>query len=367
MSRNKELRLAGKDVVVFDFGHHTSKLIHGKAVKNTITVEKAVEFATPPRTIDRGAVIDAPLLANTIKEVLRAEKIRTTLAVATIENTEIITREIVLPTAPDEQMLKILDFEAQQYLPIEINSHIVQSKKIDTIMEDGVSKTRFLTTAVPVELARSYFKLFETASLNGAVLDIHSNSVDKLVQSGILLGGDEHFNRGASAIIDFGYQGVNVMFFESGAFRFNRLINQGTAVIDRNLMSYFNCSPREAEEIKRRSVDLSRDEYSDFAVIDSAEEESARANNMVRTAVEGWVTELERIFRYFVTRSSANSLDQLYIYGGTVGLTGFSAYLQESLGITVETIADIPGVRARTGSLSSMTPFVNALGAMLRR
>jgi type IV pilus assembly protein PilM len=367
MRRNKELSLAGKDVIAFDFGHHTSKLIHGKATKNTMTIEKAVEFPTPPRTIDRGVVVDAPLLANTIKELLRSEKIRTTLAVATIENTEIITREIVLPTAPDDQMLKILDFEAQQYLPIELNSHIVQSKQIDTIMEEGVSKTRFLTTAVPDELARSYFQLFEAASLSGVVLDIHSNSVDKLVQSGMLLGGDEHFNRSATAIIDFGYQGINVMFFESGAFRFNRLINQGTAVIDRNLMSYFNCSPREAEEIKRRAVDLSRGEFSDFAMVESADEESARANNMVRTAVEGWVTELERIFRYFVTRSAANSLDQIYIYGGTVGLAGFSAYLQESLGITVETIADVPGARSKSGSINSMTPFVNALGAMLRR
>ena len=367
MRRGKELSLAGKDLVVFDFGHHTCKLVHGKAAKNTITIEKALEFPTPPRSIDRGAVVDVPLLANTIRELLRSEKIRTTLAVATIENPEVITREIVLPTAPDDQMLKILDFEAQQYLPIEINSHIVQSKKIDTITEDGVSKTRFLTTAVPEELARSYFKLFDLASLNAAVLDIHSNSVDKLVQAGMLLAGDEHFNRSATAVLDFGYNSINVMFFENGVFRFNRLLNQGSAVIDRNLMSFFNCSPREAEEIKSKSVDLSSELYLDAGMLDIGEEEAARANNMVRTAVDGWVTELERIFRYFITRSAANNLDQLYIYGGTSRLKGFASYLQESFGTTVEVIADVSGVKTKSTTPGSMTPYVNALGAMLRR
>jgi type IV pilus assembly protein PilM len=367
MRRRKELKLTGKDLLAFDFGHHTSKFVYGKVVRSSIVIEKAMEFSTPGGAIEGGAVVDVPLLANRIKELVRAERIRANYAVATIENSEIITREIVLPTTSEAQMEKVLEFEAQQYLPIEINSHIVQSRMIETFQEDGVSKTRFLTSAMPEHIARGYHTLFQAAALNGVALDIHSNSIDKLVQMGILLSDEPAFSQKASAVIDFGYNHINVMLFENGKFKLNRLISQGVGNIDRNLMSSFGYSRQQADEVKR-SLNLNDMLGDSLSTSDDDPDESTqRAADVMRTVLDGWVTELERVFRFFTTRIAANTVDTLYIYGGMMGFPGFMAYLQDATGIETRCACELKNVTFRATRSHELIPYINALGSMIRR
>ena len=367
MRRKKEISLAGKDVISFDFGHYTSKLVYGRVSKNNIVVEKAIEFSTPTGAIEKGTVVDIPLLANRLKELLRDEKMRPSYAIATIENTEIITREIVLPTATEEQMEKVLEFEAQQYLPIEMNTHIVQSKMIETFQEANVNKTRFLTTAVPESIARSYFALLQAADLNGVTLDIHSNSLDKLVQSRILLSKDPAFYERAAAVIDFGYSHINVMLFENGKFKFNRLISQGTDSIDRVLMSSFGYSRKEIEEVKRSIIDLNEMMADNPRFNSSLPETTLRARDVVKTVLNGWARELDRVFRFFSTRLTTNSIDTLYIYGGMTNFPGFDAYMQEATGIETKCIEELTGITFKGVGSQPMVPFINALGSMIRR
>jgi type IV pilus assembly protein PilM len=367
MRRTKEQKLAGKDLLAFDFGHHTSKMVYGKLNRSLIVVENAVTFPTPAGTIEKGSIIDAPLLANHLRELLRSEKIRASLAIATIEHPEIISREIVLPTASEEQMTKILEFEAQQYLPIEMDSHIVQSKMIGTLQDGDVKKTRFLTTAMPEYMAKSYYNLFQTASLNGAVLDMQSNSIDKLIQAGHLMGNGEGFAEKTSVLIDFGYSHINVMLFDNGAYKLNRIIAQGAEGIDRNLMSFLGHSRREADEIKHSKVDLREMLSENFQEFNGYDENILRARNVVKTVIDGWVSELERIFRFFTSRADVSSIDVLHVYGGITSLPGFNVYLQEATGIEARCLTDLANVTFTGTTPESVTPFLNALGSMLRR
>lgn len=367
MKKPKEVKLQGKDILSLDFGQHTIKFVLGKVGKSTLTVEKAVEFPTPFSSVEKGRIIDFELLKSQLKEFLKTEKFKPSYVICTVENNEIITREISLPSANEDQMIKMLEFEIQQYMPIEMNDYIVQSKVIENFEEDNVKKTRLLAAAMPKDMARSYFDLLRAVDLNPHVLDLQSNSIEKLFQSGYLINGDLDFQSKSVAVIDFGYSHINVVIFDKGQFKFNRLISQGAETIDHNLMSFLDYKKREAEERKIQLVDLGEVYTLDEAQLQMLDEETLRVRNIVKNVVDTWINEIERVFKFHTTRSTGNIIDKIYIYGGTSQMEGLDKFIQDAFNIPTTQIRHLTNVTIQNSTSKTMTPFVNALGAMIRR
>jgi len=367
MKKPKEVKLQGKDILSLDFGQHTTKFVLGKVSKSSMTIERALEIPTPFGSVEKGRIIDFELLKNHFKEFIKNEKIKPAYVICSVENNEIITREITLPTTNEDQMDKMLEFEVQQYMPIEMNDYIVQSKIIETFEEDNVKKTRLLAAAMPKEMARSYFDLLHGVDLNAHVLDLQSNSIDKLLQGGFLINGDPDFNSKSVAVIDFGYSHINVVMFDKGQYKFNRLITQGSEAIDHNLISFLDYTKREAEEKKITLVDISEVYTQEEAHLLMLDEETMRIRNIVKNVVDTWINEIERIFKFHTTRSTGNAIDKIYIYGGASQMEGLDKYIQDSFNIPTTRIRQITNVTVQNSTSKTMMPFVNALGAMIRR
>jgi type IV pilus assembly protein PilM len=261
----------------------------------------------------------------------------------------------------------MLEFEVQQYMPIEMSDYIVQSKIIETFEEDNITKTRLLAAAMPKEIARSYYDLLQAIGLNGHILDIQSNAIDKLFQSGFTINNDSDFNNQSVAVIDFGYSHINVVMFDRGQYKFNRLITQGADAIDHNLMSFMDYTKREAEEKKLDLVDLAEIFNPDDTTMPLIDEETLRVRNIVKNVVDTWINEIERIFKFHTTRSAGNTIDKVYIYGGSSNMEGFEKYLQDAIGIPTKRIQQIANVAVQNSTSKTLTPYVNALGSMIRR
>lgn len=367
MKKPKEIKLYGKDLLALDIGQHTTKIVHGKVTKSSMNIQRAIEIPTPLGSVEKGRIIDYDLLKNHFKEFFRNEKFKVNYVLCSVENNEIITREITIPTANEDQISKMLEFEIQQYMPIEMNDYIVQSKIIETFEEDNVKKTRLLAAAMPKDIARSYYDLLQAVGLSGQFLDLQSNSIDKLFQSGFSINSDRDISQESVAVIDFGYSHINVVLFDKGQYKFNRLIAQGADDLDRSLMSFLDYTKREAEEMKVKLVDLSDTYNGEEADLNLQDEETMRVRNIVKNVVDSWINEIERIFKFHTTRSAGNTIDKIYIYGGTSNMEGLETYLQESFGIPTKRIHQISNVAVQNSTSKSLTPFVNALGSMIRR
>ena len=190
-------RLSGKEVLSIDIGEHTTKLVTGKLGLNSMTIQHAITIPTPDGSYEKGHITGYESLRNAIQEMIHKKKIKTRLAICSVENAEVITREIAVPSVKDEQIEKMLEFEIQQYMPVQLSEYIVQHKSLEVFEEDDVKKTRIQVTAVPRELAQSYYELFKSAGLQSAVMDIQSNAIDKLVREqpfDLILKGTHHQN-----------------------------------------------------------------------------------------------------------------------------------------------------------------------------
>ncbi|MDW7678816.1 MAG: type IV pilus assembly protein PilM [Bacillota bacterium] len=369
MARKKALNLTGKDVVSIDIGQHTTKIVAGKLTKNEITVNHAASIPTPRDSYEKGRITNFNGMKKSIGGVLDALKIRSRTALCSIETNEVITREVVVPSASDDQLEKMLEFEIQQYMPIELKDYMVQTKKLEDVVEDGAAKIRMLVTAVPKELAQNYYELLSSMNLQPAVLDIQSNSIDKLISFNRQINDNENVKAQAVAMVDIGFSHINVIVFENGSYKFNRSVNLGARNIDNNLANFMDISYDEAEKHKLAIEDLNRDfDLSDDMHQDDEAAIKLRVLNIVRNSIDSWVEEIERIFKYYTTRSTGNIIDVIYLYGGTADMKGLDQYFQDAFNIQTSTVNSLTNVKinhfAGEGTLSS---YLNSLGAMVRR
>src|SRR5690606_18969774 len=106
------------------------------------------------------------------------------------------------------------------------------------------------------------------------------------------------------AVIDLGYDNINVNIISNNISKFNRLLTVGGKEIDLNIANNFNFSLEEAEKVKL--------EQSTF------EEESASPlyfsiEELINGCVYNWLEEIQRIFKFYTSRSPENRIDRIYL------------------------------------------------------
>ncbi len=365
--KNDAKKYLGTPLLSIDVGQRITKIALGRVVKPTqIEVRRAISFLTPGGSMEKGRVLDPGDLSAQIRHFVEGEK--PSCVICTIENAEIITREIILPTASDTEMENMLQFEVQQYMPVDLENYIIQSKRLDSFQDGGASKTRFLSTAVPKDLAHSYFDLMQKANLKPDVLDIQSNSIDKLITCEITATSNCAIPSDATvAIVDFGYSHINVVLIENGRYQFNRYIDQGSESIDRTLISVFDYSEEEIEQRKRDAIDLNTSLSATPEPSEDSERTALREVNIVKNIIDNWADEFERVFKYYTSRNSQKDVKKIFIHGGVTQVKGFDAYLSKIMGIPVEQIQKMNCVKVQDSSVSSITPYLNTIGAFIRR
>ena len=364
--KNDNKRFVGKNLLSIDVGQHTIKLVLGRVLKSTVVeVKRTVSFPTPPGSVEKGRIIDIDALSKQIKNMIDTEKPKAAFVLCTLENAEIITREIILPTADEAAMESMLEYEVQQYMPVDLGNYIIQSKTLDSISNGETSKTRFLSTAVPKDLAQSYYDLMQRVNLKASVLDIQSNSIDKLFLSETAAAPESYSENTSIAVIDIGYSHINVILMEDGKYQFNRYIDQGAINIDRSLKSVFNYSEEETDQKKFNDIDLNITASPLTDLYDSSDQVTLREINVVKNVVDSWANELERVFRYYSSRSPGKSVQEILIHGGAAQLKGIDGYLSKVLGIPVERVGALNCIRIQDNS-KNITPYLNAIGAFFR-
>lgn len=365
--KNVNRKIQGKTVLSIDIGQHTTKLVLGRSIKPAVEVRQAVTFQTPHGSIENGRILDSNELAAQISQAINTEKMHAAYVFCTMEDSEIITREIILPTVQEATMENMLQFEVQQYMPVDLDNYIIQSKVLDSFDDNGVDKTRFLATAVPKDLIQSYFDLMQKINLKAAVLDIQSNSAGKLLLWEYAAAGNSVMPANHSiAVVDFGYSHINVILIGDGKYQFNRYITQGAESIDRSFMSVFGYSEEEIEQKKRRGIDLSTSLSTSDDPHGSVDQAALRDADIIKNAIDNWVDELERVFKYYASRSKEKPVQKILIHGGVTQIPGFGAYLSKVLGIPVERIQTLRCVKLQDSSIQDITPYLNAIGAFIR-
>ncbi|QUH20677.1 type IV pilus assembly protein PilM [Alkaliphilus sp. B6464] len=349
-----------KNVISIDIGAYTTKLVVGSYRGNKVDILHIDSLNTPSNSINDGQVIDLNKVKSAIKECINNMKIKPKKVIFTLDSTAIITRELSLPCVKNEELEQILLFEVQQHFPTDLSEYVIQSKKLEDFEEDGVKKSKIVVAALPKVIVKTYLELANALELEPIALDVHFNGIAKLFENNFNINSQPKNQDQTIAIIDLGYDNINVNIIDKNISRFNRLLTIGGKEIDLNIANNFNFSLEEAQRIKLEQSTFKDDSTSSLYIA---------IEEVISGCIDNWLDEIQRIFKFYTSRSPENKISKIYLYGGHANLKNITKYFELFFDIPTESIDDISYIYIKNNDIKniSITTFLNAIGAIIRK
>ncbi len=345
-------------LVSIDLGSKNIHLVSGRQKGDLLEVDTALTVPTPNGAIKDGRIDDIHSLKSVLKDVFAKNKIKNKRVVLTIQSTTIITRDILLPTIKPEELKTMVTYEIEQYLPIVASEYVIEYTFLEEIFEDNVKKSKLRVAAMPQVMVDNYFNLLKEAGLKPVALDIHANTVSKLFSNNMMSGQQGYTMGKTYALIDLGHHSITVHILSNGKVDFSRIITLGGRDIDAEISVSFSLSLEKAEEKKIKDGRLDQKDRETLQV--------ELFNDMLRSKIDIWVTEIQKIFQYYISRNTGNRIESVFIFGGTSRMKGAVEYLEQALNIKVRKIENIACIKANSLPMLNSDIYINALGGLIR-
>lgn len=375
---NSKKKAQKKDVkaLAIDFGSSTVKMVSGQKTGNRIKIDQCFCVELQKDVYENGHILNAAELQLQIRSAIESSSVKIKDVICTIQSSDLILRELILPSIDNEDMSQMIEYEIGQYLPIDINSYILQHKVLKRFSEDNIEKVEVLVAALSKEIVEPIYNLLISCGLTPAAMDIHSNCANKLINFNVRNKGmDNETYSNTSAIIDIGYKSINITIIENGLYKFNRIIKSGSLGIDEIIANNAGLSLKEAEQ--KRDVYITQNASEIIPVlINSTEnlyvlegENTAKSliTNDYISYLNDWTDQIDKIFKYYTSRNADNKIDEIILYGGGSKLKGIEEFFEQRISIPAYSLKAVEGIEFQNNNNELELPiFINAIGSLIR-
>ncbi|WP_094547033.1 type IV pilus assembly protein PilM [Petroclostridium xylanilyticum] len=363
--------------IALDIGTCNTKMIQAMVIGSKINVDKFAMFPTPQYSIDDGRIMDADMLAEQIKKHLESNRMRAKNAIITISGTSIITREIILPRANGREFKAMVDMEAPQYFPVDMDNYILDYKVLEEIKNGKGAQYRTILVAVPANIIQGYIQLMEKCGLHIYAIDFVGNSIVKLMRNEMMQRCNKKSKEGKNsdikelantedtvAVVDIGCKTTTVTILSKGILKFNRILLYGSENFSTLIANNLGITFEEAERKKQRKgrIILSDEQQQDAEMVAISEG--------IRSVLLGFIDDIGHFFDFYNSRNTGNRIDKIYLTGGGSMVRDISEYLENALNIKTERIIEFENVNypRQDGTFQEIQVyFANCLGAVLNK
>ncbi len=295
--------------------------------------------ALPPEAIVDGAIMDSGAVIDAIQRLFASQKIKTNEVATSVSGNAVIVKKISLPQMSTEELAESIHWEAEQYIPFDIQDVSLDYEVIDGGGSGG--NMDVLLVAVKKDKISDYTSAISQAGRSPLVVDVDVFALQNCYE----------INYGIDpgrvvALLNIGASIMNINIVKGATSIFNRDIavggNQYTDAIQKEL----NLSFDQAEALKR-----------------GARVEGAAPENLhpiIQAVSENIALEIQKTFDFFRATSSEDRIDRIFLSGGTAKIQGLRDLLAERFEAGVEILNPFNSV---TYNPRDFDPeFINEMG-----
>lgn len=356
--------------IAIDIGSREVKILEGQFRNLKLNVQKAISDVLPNGWVYDGKILEVDKVAGHLIQMLSRNAMKPANAVITMNSTEMIQRELVVPRVADSELLGLVTYEIAKFLPIDPSSYVIQYNVIEEFLnKDNVIQLRVNVCAMPKFISKNYADLLNKLKIKPLELNIHSSSIEKIMKVEMLH--NSTLAKGCNAIIDIGHTNINVMLFNDGNFIFNRLLDVGGSKLDEILINSADVDHVEAEKLKK--FNLSKlsvvDIYKQYSLTGFMEREALNTQELITQetiiAIDNWISNIDAVIKYYTSRNNENVVDNVYIYGGSTFIRDIDKLIEQKLNIKT---SRLDFLHLLEGSIDSkiISTYMNAIGAKIR-
>jgi len=306
-----------KGVVGLDIGSSAVKLVELKEKKvGEFHLQRlGVESLSPEAIVD-GSIMDSSLVVDAIHKLNDDTKVKNTNYATSLSGHSVIIKKIQLPTMSHEELDESIQWEAEQYIPFDINDvrldYVVLSEG-----DPGHDNMEVLLVAVKRDKVNDYVSVISQTGKTPSIVDVDAFAVQNCYEVNYDL--DAHK---VVALVNMGAGVTNINVLARGATVFWRDITFGGNQFTEALQREFNLSFEQAEALKQGER-LDR-----YAPADA---------RPVLEAVSGeMAAEIQKTFDFFSATASEGPVDELVLSGGCSLTPTLQEVLREKFEVPTE-------------------------------
>jgi type IV pilus assembly protein PilM len=340
-----------KEIIGIDIGSSSVKLVQLKEQKGAFTLQNVGILPLPLEAIVDNTLMDTSSIVETIKKLLKSLNIRVKDAACSVSGNSVIIRKITLPAMPPEELEDQIHWEAEQYIPFDINDVHIDFQILASDQNDP-SKMEVLLVASKKEIINDYLAVFNEAGINLAVVDVDSFAIQNAFELNYDIGPDN-----VVALINIGASIMNLNIVKNDISLFTRDVQMGGNLYTEEIQKQFGVSSEEAERMK----------------VSGAAPDQAKLRDTISRVNETLAMEMRRSLDFYNTTAGEGKINNVYISGGGAKTPMLVEAVQQRLGLPVEIINPFCNVKYNEKEfdpeyLNEIGPLVTvAVGLATRR
>lgn len=298
-----------KKLIGLDIGTANIKMAEVDFSRKSSTLVNFAIVPTPSRAINGGEVSDPAALSDALKIVWGNLQTKRKAVSVGLWGTSIITKRIVIPTMDEKLVGGQIRWEAEQYIPFDINEVNIDFKILKSF-QSAPESMDILLVAARQEVAFLYQDIVQSAGLNCAVADV----------SGFALANCYLKNWGPQkgqtvALMNIGAAITNFVVIENDEVIFCRDIPVGGMTYTTEIQKGMGINQEEAETMKLSAC-----------TGQAAPEDVAK---IIQNTHEAIAEEVQSSIDFFANTTPGLPVQQCLVTGGASRTTGLINFLSQ--------------------------------------
>jgi type IV pilus assembly protein PilM len=303
-----------KGLVGVDIGSSAVKAVElkvgGKGGDEYQLLNIGMEPLVPEAIVD-GAIMDSGAVIDSIQRLFQDARIKTPDVATGVSGNAVIVKKISLPQMTPEELAESIHWEAEQYIPFDIQDVALDYEVIEGAGAGG--NMDVLLVAVKKDKISEYTSALSQAGRTPQIVDVDVFALQNCFE----------MNYGVDpgrvvALLNIGATIMNVNVVKGATSIFNRDIAAGGHQYTDAIQKDLNLSFEQAEALKKGEQ------------VEGAAPESLYP--ILQAVSENIALEIQKTFDFFRATSQEDRIDQILLSGGTAKIHGLQALLQERFG-----------------------------------
>jgi type IV pilus assembly protein PilM len=306
-----------KSLVGLDIGSSAVKAIELKPAGKTYKVAAFGTEAVPPDSIVDGAIMDGTAVVDAIRRLFDGRKIKTKEVAASLSGNAVIVKKISLPAMTEAELAESIYWEAEQYIPFDIQDVNLDYQILDRADAGGKSSMDVLLVAAKKEKIADYTGVIGQAGRLAVVIDVDAFALQNAyeVNYGVEPGA-------VVVLLNAGASATNINILHGDQSVFTRDISTGGNAYTEALQKELNLPFDQADQLKRGQA------------VDGVTFDDARP--VLRAVTENVMLEVQKTFDFFKASAASDQITRIVVSGGASRAEGFTEMLTERFQAPVE-------------------------------
>jgi type IV pilus assembly protein PilM len=305
-----------KKVLGLDIGSSTIKVAEMDVSGRSITLSNFAMIPTPPQCISQGQVLNPDALASSIQSLVLTIKSKRKNLATGMWGTSVIIKRITMPRVDSKILDEQVRFEAEQYIPFDINGISLTHKVLTT--NSNPETMDVLLIAAQNEILFKYVEAISLSQLNCSIVDVNSFALANCFEA----------NYGAMpaetiGLMNFGSETTNFVVIHSGEVIFCRDIGIGGFSFTNEIHKNLGVNIPEAEAFKISAV--------------VGREVPGEVHSIITSETERVVEEIQNSFDFFSASNGDLKIGRFFYSGGSSQMTSMVQQIQKATNIAFET------------------------------